>query len=180
MTITQSATQAISGYNLPLIRDELTNGEQARINSFCSGASIFNYYTSLLPGTKTPELHAFKNVSVNLQDEPFSYETESQAALYDTIVQRDSRGPSRLSAPLVVSLEQLLMKLEVNVFGQIQSSTDCGAAMRVDTISGSLLLNRPEAERSSFHISLKLCTGSRLKLLMYKRSIFLYSELKMC
>ena len=121
-----------------------------------------------MPGAKTPVLHAFKNICVTLQDEPFSYEPESHGALHDTIEQRPLRGPSRLSAPLVVLLEQFLMKLEVNALGQIQSSTDCGAAMRVDTISVSLLLNRPDTERSSFLISPILCSGSRRKGLTVK------------
>ncbi len=89
-------------------------------------------------------------------------------------VQRAPRGPSRLSAPLAVLLVQLLMQLEINALGQTQSSIDCGAAIRVDTRSGSLLLNRPDDEGSSFHMSLILCTGSRRKGITVKCTSILF------
>ncbi len=173
-TIMPSATLAVSRYNLPFIGDDKTYGEEARINSFCSGASILDYYNSLLPSANTSVQHTFRNVDIRLQDEALLCEPELQTAPHDMTLQRAPRGPPRLSEPLVVLLVRLLMQLEINALDQTQSSIDCGAANLVNTVSGSLLLHRLDAEGPSFHISLILCTGSRCKGITVKCTIILF------
>lgn len=159
-----------------MIRCEQAIGQEARINSFCSGTSLLDYYTSSLPSANTPVLRACKNVDIRLQDEPLLYELELRATLHDMRVQRAPRGPSRLSTALVVLLVRLPMELEVNALGQTQSSIDCGAAMRSDTTCDILLLNRPDAEGSPFQISLILSTGSRRKGITVQCSNILFNS----
>ncbi len=173
-TIMPSATLAVSGYNLPLIRDEQTYGKEACINSFSSGGSILDCYNSLLSSANTSVQGTFKIVGINLQDEILLYKSESQASPHDMRVQRAPRGPSSLSASIVVLLVQLLMQLEVNAQDQTESSIDFDAAVRVDTIRGSLLLNRTDAVVSSFRISLILCTGSHRKEITVKCTSILF------
>ena len=93
----------------------------------------------------------------------------------DITAQRVLRGPSRIDELLATLLVQFLMQLEVYVLGQKQTYHDCGAAVRHQTMNGSLLLNRPSNKGSSFHLSFVFFNGSLRKgIAVHGMSIFFY------